>query len=55
MSSNDKLGQEIVKEKLLESGFDTKKNYFVSKNLISGDKLSKIDQSKIVDLDEEGD
>lgn len=39
----------------MESGFDTKKNFVVGKNLISNDKLSKIDQSKIVDLDDEGD
>ena len=39
----------------MESGFDAKKNFVVGKNLISNDKLSKIDQSKIVDLDDEGD
>ena len=39
----------------MESGFDAKKNFVVGKNLISNDKLAKIDQSKIVDLDDEGD
>lgn len=39
-STNDKLGQEIVKERLLESGFDARKNFVSGKNLISNDKLA---------------
>ena len=52
---NEKLGNEIVREKLLESGFDAKKNFKVGKNLVSSEALASIDQSKIVDLDDEND
>lgn len=43
----------------MDTGFDTLKdeqqNFRVGKNLQGSDKMSKIDESKIVDLDEEGD
>jgi len=54
-----KVGAEIVREKILKGGQDALReglgNFRVGRNLESSDKLGSIDQSKIVDLDAEGD